>query len=52
MDFGRVLFQKRSAETIYWHLHHPAKNDQRVSLSVLIVFLESKIHQLNFEKHD
>ena len=27
MDFGRVLFQLRSAETVYWYLHHPAKYD-------------------------
>ena len=25
MGFGRVLFQLRSAETVYRHLHHPAK---------------------------
>ena len=27
LDFGRVLFQWRSAETVYQHLHHPAKNN-------------------------
>ena len=27
MGFGRVLFQQRSAETVYRHLHHPAKNN-------------------------
>ena len=27
LDFGRVLFQWRSAEIVYRHLHHPAKNN-------------------------
>ena len=27
MDFGRVLFQQRSEETVYRHLHYPGKNN-------------------------
>ena len=27
MGFGGDLFQWRSAETVYRHLHHPAKNN-------------------------
>ena len=27
LDFDRVLFQQRSAETVYRHLHHPTKNN-------------------------
>ena len=48
MCFGRVLFQQRSAETVYWHLHHPAKTINRF-LCLLIVFLKSKTHQLNLK---
>ena len=44
MGFGRVLFQQRSAETVYWHLHHPAKTINGF-LCLLIVFCET--HQLN-----
>ena len=49
MGFGRVLFKWSPAETVYRHLHHPAKNNLRVSFSLLIVFLKSKTHQLNLK---
>ena len=37
MDFGRVYFN-RGLQTVYRHLHHPAKNDLRVSLSAYCFF--------------
>ena len=40
MGFGRVLFQQRSAETVYQHLHHPAKTINGF-LCLFIVFLKS-----------
>ena len=49
---AEFYFNKRSAETVYWQLHNPAKkNIQLVSLSACC-FLESKIDQLNFEGRD
>ena len=52
MDFGRILFRQRSAETTHWHLHHPAKKTINGFLCLLIVFHKSKAHQLNFEGRD
>ena len=48
MGFGRVLFQQRSAETVYRHLHHPAKTINGF-LCLLIVFLKSKTQKLNLK---
>ena len=48
MGFGGVLFQWRSAETVYRHLHHPAKTINGF-LCLLIVFLKSKTHQLKLK---
>ena len=45
LDFGSFLFQWRSAETVYRHLHHPAKSINGF-LCLLIVFLKSKTYQL------
>ena len=48
IGFGRDLFQQRSAETVHRHLHHSAKTINGF-LCLLIVFLESKTHQLNLK---
>ena len=52
MDFGRVLFQQRSAETVYWQLHHPAKKMINGFLCLLIVFLKSKTDQFKIDGRD
>ena len=41
-------FRQKSAETVYRHLHHPAKTINGF-LCLLIVFLKSKTHQLNLK---
>ena len=53
LALGRVLLQQRSAETVYRHLHHPAQQEMiNGGFCPLIVFLESKTNQLNFELCD
>ena len=47
LEFGRVLLQYRSAQTLFRHLHHPARNNR--FLCPLLLFLKSATHQLSLK---